>query len=227
MEEINKNITYRVVLISNGVYKKTLHRSRTKPTIFKNYHRIKEENEKVMFPKRFINTGSIKPVKFEVMVVKDYEEGDKLRTVRDELGKTHEEPLLGGNWTILASDKYEVEETFWIYGRDSKKNRPTIHEIVRLLMIDIDKKRYNKQIVIVHNKLIINSEEQFDMVLCKCKDDAQRLHHLLAKKVKKLKIKNLLFMGTASEASVSMLYDLIQENTGWDRQRVKRRNTRP
>jgi len=65
------------------------------------------------------------------------------------------------------------------------------------------------------------------MVICKNLLDAQRLHHTLAKIVKKQKIKSLLFMGTASKATIGILYDLIHENTKWPYTKIRRRTTRP
>jgi ABC-type Zn uptake system ZnuABC Zn-binding protein ZnuA len=58
-------------------------------------------------------------------------------------------------------------------------------------------------------------------------EDAQRLHHTLAKIAKKQKIKSLLFMGTASQSMVSRMYDIIVEETGWDILKVRRTTTRP
>ena len=102
---------YRVVLVCNGEYKKTLHRCRTKETAFINFHRIKDENN-VLFPKKFINTKGIKPVSCQICVTKPTEETDTFRTLRDEYGKLYTEKPLG-DWTILHSDDYELEETFW------------------------------------------------------------------------------------------------------------------
>jgi len=65
------------------------------------------------------------------------------------------------------------------------------------------------------------------MILCKCTDDAQRLHHVLAKIAKKQKIKSLLFMGTASQATTSRMYELIKEKTNWSITKIRRTSTRP
>jgi hypothetical protein len=94
-------------------------------------------------------------------------------------------------------------------------------------MIGAYSKKMVKQIIVVYNKLIIYNEDQFDMVICKNMEDAQRLHHTLAKIAKKQKIKSLLFMGTASQAMVSRMYDIIVEETGWDILKVRRTTTRP
>lgn len=219
-------MTYRVIITRNGKYKTTLHRSKTRETAFINYHKLIDENQAVMFPKKYTNTKKIKAVQYKICVVKPTEEGDTFRTIRDDFGRTHiEKPI--GDWTILDSHLYQFEETFWIYGMDPKANRPTIREIVKRLMTGAHKKNMVKQIIVVSNKLLIYNEDQFDMVICKCKADAQRLHHTLAKIAKKQKIKSLLFMGTATPATTSRLYDLIHENTGWSYTKIWRTTTRP
>jgi hypothetical protein len=217
-------MTYRVVLLCNGEYKKTIHRARTLETIFTRYHKIKEENN-VLFPKRFVNSNKIIPVKYEIAVTKPTEEGDTFRTLRDGYGKLYtEEPL--GDWTILTSQDYELEETFMIYGIGYKNGeRPTIREIVKRLMLNAHSKKTVKQIIVVYNKLLIYNEDQFDMVLCKNLEEAQRLHHTLAKIAKKQKIKSLLFMGTATKSNIGRLYDVIHDETGWSYPKIRRQST--
>jgi len=219
-------MVYRVILLSNGVYKKTLHRCKTRETAFINYHMLREENN-VLYPKKFINSHGIKPVKYQICVTKPTEEGDTFRILRDDYGKLYTEKPIG-DWTILASDEYHIEETFYIYGYESKDGeRPTITEVVKRLMVNAHAKKAVKQIIVVYNKLIIYNEDQFDMILCKNLEDAQRLHHTLAKIAKKQKIKSLLFMGTASAATISRMYDLIHDKTGWSYIKIRRTSTRP
>ncbi len=167
-------MVYRVILISNGVYKKTFHKSKTRETAFINFHKIRKAN-KVLFPQRFINTKGIKPVKYEICVTKPTEPTDVFRTLRNNYGKVYiEKPL--GDWTILHSEPFEIEESFWVYGMDPKANRPHIDVVMKKLAAGAHKKDMVKQVLVVHNKLILYNEDHFDMVLCKCKQDAQRLH---------------------------------------------------
>ena len=84
-----------------------------------------------------------------------------------------------------------------------------------------------KQAIVVHNKLVIYNEDHFDMVLCKNIEEAQRLHHTLARIAKKQKIKSILFMGTASKANIGRMYDVIVENTGCAITKVRTTSTRP
>lgn len=217
---------FRVVLTKNGEYKKTLHRCRTRETSFLKFRQFKEENKSVIFPKENINYNKIEPVTYKICVIKDTEEGDKFRILRDAYGKTYQEKPMG-DWTILDDASYNIEETFWLFGKDPKNDRITIHGIIKPLLSGAYKKKLTKQVIVVHNKLVIYSEEQFDMVICKCIDDAQRLHHLLYKIAKKNKVNNVLFMGTANEASIGRMYDVIKENTGWPIQKIWRTTTRP
>lgn len=216
---------YRVVLLSNGEYKKTLYQCNTLETVYTKFYSFKEQN-KVYFPKKVINSHGIRPVKFEICITKVTEEGDVFRIRRDDLGKLYTEAPLG-DWTILTSDTYDIEETFWIYGLPNDTDRVTITEIVKRLMVNAHSKKVVKQIIIAHNKLIIYNEEQFDMVICKNLEEAQRLHHTLAKIAKKQKIKSLLFMGTATPATMTRLYDLIHDETGWPYTKIRRTSTRP
>tara|TARA_B100000925_G_scaffold199150_1_gene150863 strand:+ start:11957 stop:12616 length:660 start_codon:yes stop_codon:yes gene_type:complete len=218
---------YRVILTKNGDYKMTLHRCKTIEASFINYHKIIDDNKSVMFPKKFINYDGIKPVKYRLYIVKDTEDGDKFRTRRDSMGRTYSEKPLFGIWTVIDDQHYELEETFWLYGRDPKNDRVTIHEIINSLFKNITEINHSKQIIVVHNKLIIYNEKQFDMVICKCKKDAQRLHHELNKSVTKAKINGLVFMGTASKVMTGKMYDIIKENTGWDILKIRRTSTRP
>ncbi len=216
---------YRVILVSNGKYRKSLHKCNTKETAFLHYNKIKEEN-KILFPKKFINTNAIKPVEYQICVTKITEDSDTFRHLRDKYGKTYiEKPI--GDWTILDSSSFDLEETFWVYGMNSKLNRPTIRDIIKKLVVGAHKKNMVKQIIVVYNKLIIYNEDQFDMVICKCKEDAQRLHHTVAKIAKNQKIKSLLFIGTASKVMIGTMYDLIKEKTGWPISKIKRTSTRP
>jgi hypothetical protein len=198
----------------------------TRETSFINYRRLIEENKSVIFPKQYVNHKGIKPVKYKIHVIKDTEEGDEFRIIRDKFGRTKTEKPLG-DWTILDDHEYQKEETFWMWPKDPKADRVTIHDIVKPMMEGAYQKMMVKQMIVVHNKLILHNEDQFEMVVCKCKKDAQRLHHALQKACKKHKIKSIIFMGTASPATVSRMYDLIHEKTGWPYTKIRRTSTRP
>lgn len=215
---------FRVILLLNGKYKKTLHQCKTRDTAFINYHHIKDENV-VYYPKRFINSRGIKPAKYEIAITKETEEDDTFRTLRDDLGKLYTEAPLG-DWTIITSEPFDIEETFWLWGLEKETDRVTIREVLKRLMVNAHSKKVVKQVIVVYNKLIIYNEDQFDMVMCKNLLDAQRLHHTLAKIASKQKIKSLMFMGTATlKPNIGRLYDVIHEETGWSYSKIRRTTT--
>lgn len=217
---------YRVILTRNGEYKKTLHKCKKEQTSFLNFNKIKMENN-VLFKKEYINYNGIIPVEYKIYVVKDYDESDEPRLIRDRMGKLVYEKPIFGIWTVLHDSTYDVEEEFWVYGYDKRNDRKTILDIIKLLMVGMGDPKKTKQVVVVNNKLLIHVEDQFDMVICKCKRDAQRLHHALSKAAKDNKIKNLYFMGTANKKMCGDYYEIIHEHTGWDYTKIWRTTTRP
>jgi len=218
---------YRTILVGNDEYRKTMHRCKTVETAYLNYHRIREANESVVFPRKHINDGKIKPAKYEIFLVKDIEEGDTHRYRRDELGRVYEEKPIFDYWTVIESSKYEVEESFYLYGHNPKTDRMTVHDIARLVMNEAKDMRTSRQVIVVHNKLVIHNESRFDMVICKNKKDCQRLHHFLNREAKSFKLKGLVFMGTCSDSNIPLLYEIIHENTGWAYRKIRRTTTRP
>jgi len=181
----------------------------------------------VIFPKQYVNDGTIKPIKYEIYLVKDIEGGDKNRYVRDEAGRIGEEKPIFNLWTVIDSKDYFIEEEFWVYGHPSKKNRKTIREVIRMMLSNAKDARKSRQVIVVHNKLVISNEDQFDMIICKNKRDCQRLHHILNNGAKNFKLKGLVFMGTCSDANIPTLYEIIHENTGWAYRKIRRTTTRP
>ena len=204
----------------------TMHRCKTRETSFINYRKIIDANVGIMFPRKYVNYKGIKKITYKVAIIKDTEEGDEFRVLRDKMGRTYTEKPLG-SWTVLDDNPYEFEETFWMFGRNPVHDRVTIHDIIKPMMVGAYQKKMTKQLIVVHNKLVLHNENQFEMIICKCKKDAQRLHHALNDACKKNKIKSIIFMGTASEATVSYMYDIIHENTGWLYTKIRRTSTRP
>lgn len=222
-----KEMEYRVILTQNNEFKKLIHLSNNKANAFICFRDEIYKSESVMFEKKHINNNGIIPVKYMLYVVKKYKEGDTTRFVKNNMGKLVNEELLFGEWVIMDSYEARIEENLWIYGYNPRKERKTIRDVVKVLMKGIGSEKLNKEVIVVHNKLVIYNENEFDMIICKCLKDAQRLHHLLYKTAVASKIKGLLFMGTASPVTTSLLYEIIQEETGWPMKKIHRTTTRP
>ncbi len=206
-------MTYRIILTRNGEYKSTLHKCSTRETSFINFRKIIADNKSVLFEKKYINYKGIKPVTYMIYIVKDREESDTGGQIFE--------------WTLLDSHPFKLEEEFSIYGFNNKTDRKTFTDVVKILMNDINNHSIIKEIVVVHNKLLIYNEDSFDMIICKCKKDAQRLHHTLYYATQNMKLENRIYMGTCTSETISFLYDVIHERTGWNYIKIRRTTTRP
>ena len=216
---------YRILLLQNGKFKKRLHRCKSKKTSKKNFKRLLKENEGVVIPRKFLTSDNVTPVIYEICRVKEFEEKDKEITVRDRLGRLVPPLILWDKWTVLEHDYFNMEETFYVYGYDPFGDRKDFNFILGLLVKGVADKRLTKDIIILHNKIIIYNEHQFEIVICKCKEDAIRLYNMLLDVSTDNKLKRLLFMGHASERMTGELYEMMMEVTGWDYRKVTRIST--
>ena len=204
----------------------TMHRCKTRETSFINYRKIIDTNKGVIFPRKYVNYKGIVKITYKIAIIKDTEDDDEFRVLRDKMGRTYTEKALG-SWTILDDNPYEFEETFWMFGRNPVHDRVTIHDIIKPIMQGAYKKKMVKQLIVVHNKLVLYNEDQFEMIICKCKKDAQRLHHALSSACKKNKVKSIIIIGTAQPATISYMYEIIADHTGWPMTKIRRTSTRP
>jgi hypothetical protein len=224
---LSKIYNYRIILTKNGKYKSTLYRGKDRKHLFINFNKIKKENSKVIFPKIFVNSGKIKEVEYKIYAVKNYEPNDEIRYVRNNLGKLIKEDLMFNIWTVLANSEYNIEEYFWIYGKDKIKERCTIHYIIDLIKNNKPTYNNNLQIIVVNNKLLIHNENTFEMVICKCIEECQKLHHKLYDIIiNQKKLRNITFMGTANKIVRVKLYDIIHKKTNWSYKQIWRTKTK-
>jgi len=217
---------YRIILTKNKKSRKILYKCRTNETAIDRFRQIIKDNI-IFFPQKFVNYKKIVPVKYELLLIKERDENDKNRIVRNEHGKLVEEKSNNQKWIIIDRVPYNIEETFWVYGHNHLKDRFNIKKIMKeILLKDIRKHKFTMQIVIVHNKLIFQNDEGMDIIFCKNKKDAIRLHNTLLNAAISTRMDKLLFLGVAGEKMISDLYEKIQEKTGWKMKRVRRPSTR-
>jgi len=216
---------YRIIISCNGKKKKILYKGDDIKYIKKKYFNIKDKN-KVLFPKKTNAYKKTNPVKYELILMKQWEEDDVPFTDRDELGRTIEVGDINKKWTILHKDEYFYEEKFTIYGLNE---RLTSIEIIKKMLM---KKQKGKGIIIkqvnyVNNKLLIHQYDDFDLVVCKCPEDCKRLYDILKDFYDNNKVKNIMFTGAIGKLSMTNTYKMIMEKTGWDRWKTYRTVTRP
>ena len=102
---------YRIIITCNGKKKKVLHKSDNTKSIKRKYFNIKDKN-KVLFPKKTNAYKKTKPVNYELVLMKKWEDTDSPFIDRDSLGRTVEVKDKDKKWTILYKDDYFYEEKF-------------------------------------------------------------------------------------------------------------------
>lgn len=187
------------------------------------------ENNNIIFPQKFINYNAIIPLTSYLVIIKTKEEGDTDIVIRNEYGRLVEITSKSDDWVIVECEPFDIEETFWLYGHNPTNDRFDFTRIIKeIITKDINEPGMVKSIRVVHNKIVIQSDyDDFNMVITKCEQDATRLYYKLMEALNMLPKHQVLFMGIAtSTESVSIMYDLILDNTDWDIKKIRRLNTR-
>jgi hypothetical protein len=216
-------MNYRIIIAKNGRKKKILHQSNDIKYIKRKYFTLKDKN-KILFPVKTNAYKKITPVKYEIILIKKYEEGDTSFIDRDSLGRTFEINVTNNEWTILYKDIYYYEETFTVFNSIRKLSAI---EIIKTILMKKHKGITIKQVNYLHNKLLIHQNNDFDIIVCKCPDDAQRLYKLLEIFCINNKIKNIMFTDKVGILNKTDTYKMIVEKTGWSKNKTYRTVTRP
>lgn len=209
-----KKITYRIVLTIDGKQKKNLFTTKNRITCFEEFKKLNDISRRVMFPKEFNNNFGINPCKYQILLLK------KLGV--DAIKENSE--IFGDDWKVVIKEDYNIEETFMMYGYDSRYERKNIVDLIKIIL------KCNKivtDIIVVNNKIMIYNSDYFNLVVCKCGSDARRLNNILYQLFSTVKGTKLLFLGVANLEHTTYLYDIIEEETGWGRGRIRRTSTRP
>lgn len=222
---------YRIIVTSQKKLYTDVYSTYVKNKALEAYEKILEHNSKnVKFPIRYSSRDhKLVPAKYELILMrrKRSESGETL--LRNEIGQLIPHLTNSKKTEIFKKDEYLIEETFWVYGLNPKSQRKEYSYILNdILLNGLMKVNYPmKNVVIFLNKLIIQTDDDFDMVICKCKEDAARLYIELQKDIKALKYKSVFFAGLTRGVLRKRMVQLIQEKTGWSLTKINRRTTRP
>jgi hypothetical protein len=222
---------YKIVLVSNKKRSRILYRTNNEDDAYIEFATL-IQNNKVYFPKKKITSRDIlNNTQYEILLVKKRrkvrDKDVKNRMVRNELNQLVEETIKSKKWIILNSNKYFVEEKFYVYGYCYVKERFTVKRIIKeIIMRNIRRKFMIKQIVLIKNKILIESDyDDFDLIICKDAEDGTRLYNILRSAIYKTKIKNILFLGRPNLQTLGMYHKKIMDKTGWNHQKVRRVST--
>lgn len=230
-EAITIKKPWHIIVANQGKQLEDVYSTDTEEKVNKRFNKLLKENEKnVKFPIRWnINVHDMYEADYELMIIKLKNDDPSVKEVRNENGDIVEYTSSSKNWVIYDTAPYNVEETFWVYGFHPQLHRKDYKWIYENFIL---KYRNDKTklltVAIFKNKLLIDSDDKLEMVICKNKSDSIRFYNVLEGDVKKDKIKNVIFMGDVWESkSRKYWYDKIANLTHWKWKKIIRHTTRP
>ena len=217
-------MNYRIIIVKDNKKKKVLHNGKQLHNAKSKFFSLVDKNI-VLFPKEHISYKKTKPVKYEILLLKEKEEDDPQFTDRDELGRTLPITTKGDSWTIVEKRFYEFEEKFSVFGYPERMEMKSI--LKKIFLPSIKTKGMVKQVNYIFNKVMIWHDNEFDIVTCKCTKDAKRFHNILRDFCVDQKINNVMFSGHVPKRNRTKMFKTIVEKTGWKIEKLYRTSTRP
>lgn len=224
---------YHIITTNNGVQLKDIYTAVSIDVAIKKMKLFQEQlNKNVRFPVKYISNRGEKTftsADYRLMLIKKREPGDVFSgKMKNEYGKYVDCITDNDNWLFIDELPYNVEETFWVYGYNPKRQRKTFQfifdELVRF-------GKYNneiKQIAVYKNKLLISSTSKFDMVICKNHQDSVRLYNEIHVESVNKKLKYVTFSGDITKHTMSFYiwYQKIENLTHWTKRKINKNTTR-
>ena len=225
---------YHIITTNNGVQIKDMYSAVSIDVALKKMRELQNELSKdVVFPVRFTSNRGEKTFvecDYRLMLIKKREPGDTYDgKFRNEYGKFVDCVTDNDKWIFIDELPYKVEETFWVYGYNPKKQRKTFTFIVDELLTSKEHDKYFlKQVAVFRNKLLIESNESLEMVICKNHMDSVRLYNELSEVVKERKMKYVTFAGDIAPKTVrfDIWYNKIEALTHWTYRKINKNTTR-
>lgn len=213
------------------MYKLVLYENNSKLKVLYDYTRVKDA--KYRFNLLTSNNSSLKKeviykdkelvkVSYRLFLMKQRVEGDKSISVRDEYGKLLEDIMNDPNEVVVDVSDYEIEEQYSVTGANRKLSA---YEIMNSVLLNKLSERNTKQVVILNNKLIIESLV-INMVTCKNVSEVIRLYNFLRSKCWDGKVSNVIFFGKVQKQDKGLWYKKIHEQTGVSYNRLYRKISR-
>lgn len=227
--------SYNIYLIKNGKQVDYFGNYKVERSAYQAYYNLLKENKNIVFPKRFLNTTKnhkkdtpekfIEEPKYELILVKRRENGAlKITTIRNEYGEYIETQTSSDKWVVLERKPYDLEETFWVYGYNPFTQRKNfnfiVNEIVKKQILD------NRRIMhmrMAYNKLLLETNDKVDMVICKNTSDTIRLYNEIERWCERNKAKRIVCSGRWKGKGDCV--NVIKELTGWTESKICRYTT--
>lgn len=217
---------YKIISCRNGIQNKFIGKYRTIEDAYNVFNELKFNDKNIIFQSVITGDDKMKNSVDEYIIIEKTD--SKPNVLRNEYGKLVEQNVNKDGWIIIDKFRYKREETFWVYGYNSKNDRKTFLWVYNNLVVN-DSDGFNfKRVFLYKNKLIIKDDvENIEMVLCKDVSDAVRMYNKIEEWVKINKNKQILFLGDFSDIGDRRrkLEDELIKLTGWSKKKVQMKTT--
>lgn len=231
-EQKSKKELYRIIITSQNKIMVCVFKTLYKKSALFAFEKILKENKKnIRFPIKYSSRDHrLMESKYELLLMKTKSDGDSDKTLlRNEYGQLVPHISNSSKMIIYKKEKYLFEESFWVYGFNPKSQRKNFNYILHEIVLkNLPNVKYPiKNIIIYNNKLLIQTENDFDIIICKCENDAARLYTELEKEIYKMKIKSIMFSGLSKNVVRERIEESIAKKTGWEIKKIRQKSTRP
>lgn len=222
-----KVFNYRIYTTRNGNKEKMVGKYKTIKEAYDAFNKEKLRSESVIFPRATRIDKKVENSIDECLLVMKTDEGPTM--LRNEYGKLVENRTTLDGWEVVDKFRNNVEETFWVWGHDNRKDRKTFSWIYDSMLIRDGFDPYEfRRVFVFRNKVLVRLDDgSLEFAICKSDDDAVRLYNALQKKAAEDKVKQLIFIGDRSEKSDEMrkIVEELMQITGWSKKKVSMKNT--
>lgn len=225
---------YHIITTNNGVQIKDIYSAVDIKKAMEKMKLLQEEyNKEIVFPVRFTSSRKEKTFTecdYRLMLIKKKECDDVYEgKIKNEYGKYIDCVTSSDSWVFIDELPYFVEETFWVYGYNPKTDRKDYSFIRdKFLKYDRNDRHFFKEVVVYRNKVLVDSSDGLEMIICKNHQDSVRMYNMMHDYCVSKKLKNILFAGDINEKSYSYgsWFGKIQKLTNWNRRKINKNTTR-
>ena len=220
-------ISFKIMICRNGRRVRTIGEYRTSADAYDAFKKQKEISNEVIFPRALKIYDNLEESIDECIMIQKTDSGPTM--IRNEYGKLIEHKTDLDGWEVIDKFRMNVEETFWVWGHDNRKDRKTFEWIYDELIIGDGFGPYEfKRVFVYKNNVLVRFDDgSLSMIICKSDYDSTRLYNALQDKVNKDKVKQVIFVGDRSLRSeeTEKLEREIMDMTGWTLKRTRMRST--
>lgn len=208
------NPKYQIVLFKDKVKKKIIKKFNNFKNTENYFKKLLSESNDVIFPKKI--EGS-KICKFEIGILQDGLKTDIPQYTIDELGRYVKIQLLDEQWGIIKISLYNQEEK--IYDIKTGKKISSKELISKYIKGDS-----LKLINSLHNKVIVQKDDEFLFFSLKSSEESNRFLDCLVDYFSQIKRNDCLIVKDTSSAQKKYLFDLLSSK-GFDKKFLYRKHT--